>query len=97
MRIRTPSLLKTFDPRVSELEGRRLTEVRRVGKRIVFELEGKFFAVIHLMISGRLGWKEKGASIPKKRGHAAFDFSNGTLLLYGGEHAQAGVAMGAPR
>lgn len=79
------------------MEGRRLTEVRRVGKRIVFELEGKFFAVIHLMISGRLGWKEKGASIPKKRGHAAFDFSNGTLLLYGGEHAQAGVAMGAPR
>ena len=50
VRIRTPSLLRTFDPRVSELEGRRLTEVRRVGKRIVFELEGEFFAVIHLMI-----------------------------------------------
>ena len=81
VRIRTPSLLKTFDPRVSELEGRRVMEVRRVGKRIVFELEGGFFAVIHLMISGRLSWKEKGASIPKKRGHAAFDFSNGTLLL----------------
>ncbi len=81
VRIRTPSLLRTFDPRVSELEGRRLTEVRRVGKRIVFELEGEFFAVIHLMIAGRLGWMERGASIPKKRGHAAFDFPNGTLLL----------------
>ena len=81
VRIRTPSLLRTFDPRVSELEGRRLTEVRRVGKRIVFELEGKFFAVIHLMIASRLGWTERGTSIPKKRGHAAFDFPNGTLLL----------------
>ena len=81
IRIRTPSLLKTFDPRVSELEGRRLKSVRRMGKRIVFELEGKFFAVIHLMISGRLHWTEKGASIPRKRGHAAFDFPNGTLLL----------------
>ena len=81
IRIRTPSLLKTFDPRVSELEGRRLKSVRRMGKRIVFELEGKFFAVIHLMIAGRLHWTEKGASIPRKRGHAAFDFSNGTLLI----------------
>ena len=81
VRIRTPSLLRTFDPRVSELEGRRLTEVRRVGKRIVFELEGEFFAVIHLMIAGRLSWTERGTPIPKKRGHAAFDFANGTLLL----------------
>ena len=53
VRIRTPSLLRTFDPRVSELEGRRLTSVRRVGKRIVLELEGTFFAVIHLMIAPR--------------------------------------------
>lgn len=81
VRIRTPSLLKTFDPRVSELESRRVTAVRRMGKRIVFELEGEFFAVIHLMISGRLRWRERGAAVPKKRGHAAFDFPNGTLLL----------------
>jgi formamidopyrimidine-DNA glycosylase len=81
VRIRTPSLLRTFDPRVSELEGRRLTELRRVGKRIVFKWEGEFFAVIHLMITGRFAWTERGTSIPKKRGHAAFDFPNGTLLL----------------
>ena len=81
VRIRTPSLLKTFDPRVSELEGRRLTSVRRVGKRIVLELEGDFFAVIHLMIAGRFQWRERGTAVPKKRGHAAFDFSSGTLLL----------------
>jgi formamidopyrimidine-DNA glycosylase len=81
VRIRTPSLLKTFDPRVSDLEGRRVNAVRRVGKRIVFELEEGFFAVVHLMISGRLRWTDLGAIIPKKRGHAAFDFSNGSLLL----------------
>ena len=81
VRIRTPSLLRTFDPRVSELQGRCVTSVRRVGKRIVLELEGGFFAVIHLMIAGRLWWRERGAAIPKKRGHAAFDFPNGTLLL----------------
>ena len=81
VRVRTPSLLKTFDPKVSALEGRRLTGVRRMGKRIVFEWEGDFFAVIHLMISGRLRWCERGASVPKKVGHAAFDFPNGTLLL----------------
>ncbi len=81
LRIRTPSLLKTFDPRVSELEGRRLAAISRIGKRIVFELDGDLFAVIHLMIAGRLRWCEKSASVPKKRGHAAFDFPNGTLLL----------------
>jgi formamidopyrimidine-DNA glycosylase len=81
VRIRTPSLLKTFDPRVSDLEGRRVKAVRRVGKRIVFELEEGFFAVVHLMISGRLRWADPGVIIPKKRGHAAFDFSNGSLLL----------------
>ena len=81
VRIRTPSLLKTFDPRVSELDNRHVTGVHRVGKRIVFELDGEFFAVIHLMISGRLQWRERGTAVPKKRGHAAFDFSNGTLLL----------------
>lgn len=81
VRIRTPSLLRTYDPRVSELEGKRVTGVRRIGKRVVFELEGDLFAVIHLMISGRFQWKEPGAAIPKKRAHAAFDFRNGTLLL----------------
>ncbi len=81
VRIRTPSLLKTFDPKVSTLEGRRVTALRRMGKRIVFELEGEFFAVVHLMISGRLRWTERGVTIPKKRGHAAFDFPNGSLLL----------------
>jgi|TARA_B100000809_G_scaffold259978_1_gene306032 formamidopyrimidine-DNA glycosylase len=92
VRIRTPSLLRTFDPRVSELGSRHLTEVRRVGKRIVFELDGEFFAVIHLMISGRLHWTEKGTPIPKKRGHTAFDFNSGTLLLTKGERPRGNRA-----
>jgi len=81
VRIRTPSLLKTFEPRVSELEGRCLNAVRRLGKRIVFEMDGELFAVIHLMIAGRLRWTQSGVPIPKKRGHAAFDFPTGSVLL----------------
>ena len=81
VRIRTPSLLRTFSPKVSELEGKRVLGIRRLGKRVVLELEDGLFAVIHLMISGRFQWKEPGAAIPKKRAHAALDFPNGTLLL----------------
>lgn len=79
VRIRTPSLLRTYDPRVSELEGREVVGLRRMGKRVVFEMNHDLFAVIHLMISGRFQWKERGAA--QKRAHAAFDFPNGTLLL----------------
>ena len=81
VRIRTPSLLRSYEPKVSELEDKRVKGLRRVGKRVVLELEDDLFAVIHLMISGRFQWKEKGAAIPKKRAHAALDFPNGTLLL----------------
>ena len=64
-----------------EVEGRTVTGFRRLGKRIVFELEGDRFVVVHLMIAGRLRWRPVGASIPKKRGLAAFDFPPGTVLL----------------
>ena len=62
VRIRTPSLLRTYEPRVSELEGKRVTGLRRIGKRVVLQLEDDLFAVIHLMISGRFQWKERGAA-----------------------------------
>ena len=52
-----------------------------MGKRLIFELEDDLFLVIHLMIAGRFRWKEHGAPITGKIGLAAFDFSNGTLLL----------------
>ena len=55
--------------------------LRRMGKRLVLELEDDLFLVIHLMIAGRFRWKERGAPITGKIGLAAFDFSNGTLLL----------------
>ena len=81
VRLRSVSLLRTYDPRLAELEGRTVTGLRRMGKRIVFELEPDLFMVLHLMISGRLRWRPKGAAIPKKGAHAAFDFTDGTLLL----------------
>lgn len=82
IRVRTPSLLRTYDPRLSAVDGREITGLRRVGKRVVFELEEELFAVVHLMIAGRFQWKdEPSAPIPKKRAHAAFDFAHGTLLL----------------
>jgi formamidopyrimidine-DNA glycosylase len=81
IRLRSASLLKTFDPPIVEAEGRRVAGLRRLGKRIIWELEGSLFLVLHLMLSGRLRWREKGVAVPKKRGHAAFDFPNGSLLL----------------
>jgi formamidopyrimidine-DNA glycosylase len=62
-------------------EGKRVIGVRRMGKRIVLELEDDLFLVIHLMIAGRLRWVPAGAKVPGKIGLAAFDFPNGTLIL----------------
>jgi formamidopyrimidine-DNA glycosylase len=62
-------------------EGRAVVGVRRIGKRIAIALEGELFLVLHLMISGRLRWREKDAKIPAKIGLAAFDFPSGSLLL----------------
>lgn len=81
VRIASPSLLRSFDPPVSAVEGRTVQGLRRLGKRVVWEMEDELFVVIHLMISGRFQWKERGAAIPRKRSHAAFDFPEGTLLL----------------
>jgi formamidopyrimidine-DNA glycosylase len=81
IRIGSPFVLRSFDPTISAAEGKRVVALRRLGKRIVFELEDEFFLILHLMIAGRLHWKPKGAKIARKYGQAAFDFPNGTLLL----------------
>ncbi len=81
IRLANPFLLRTVSPAVQDVEGRRVDALRRIGKRIVFALEGDLFAVIHLMIAGRLHWKERGTKIPGKVGLAAFDFPAGTLVL----------------
>ena len=80
-RVRSASLLRTYDPPLSAVEGKRVVGLRRVGKRIVFTLEDGLFLVLHLMIAGRLKWRKRGAEIPKKGAHAAFDFPDGTLIL----------------
>ncbi len=81
VRIRSPSLLKTFDPPATALVGKRVRNIGRIGKRVALHLEHDLHAVIHLMIAGRLQWRDPGAPIPRKRAAGALDFPNGTLLL----------------
>ncbi|UCC82804.1 MAG: Fpg/Nei family DNA glycosylase [Gemmatimonadota bacterium] len=81
VRLQSPSLLKTFDPPISAAEGQRVLGLRRMAKRIVWELDGELYMVFHLMITGRLRWRERGTAVPRKPGHAAFDFANGSVLL----------------
>jgi len=80
-RVVSPSLLRTVDPPLSAAEGRKVAGLRRIGKRIVWEMEGKLFLVFHLMIAGRFKWRPEGTKSPAKVGLASFDFPTGTLLL----------------
>lgn len=94
VRIGSPFLLRTAAPPISSVEGKTVRELRRVGKRICIGLEGDLWLVLHLMIAGRLHWKEavagssraaraaqKPARLPSERDLAAFEFDNGTLSL----------------
>ena len=80
-RIVSPSLLRTVDPPLGAAEGRKVVGLRRLGKRIVWEMEGGIFLVFHLMIAGRFKWRAEGTKSPAKVGLASFDFPTGTLLL----------------
>jgi len=81
VRLGSPFVLRTVDPPLAAAQGRAVSAVRRVGKRVAIELDGGLFAVIHLMVAGRLHWRDANAKLPGKLGLAAFDFSSGTLLL----------------
>ena len=94
VQIATPFLLRTAVPPITSVEGRKVVQLRRLGKRICIGLEDDFWLVLHLMIAGRLHWHEgqskaspnkaspiKLSNSPKNRGLAAFQFSNGTLSL----------------
>jgi formamidopyrimidine-DNA glycosylase len=81
VRLPSPFVLRTVEPPVTALYGRRVVHLRRIGKRIVLGFEGDLFLVIHLMIAGRLRWGAAGAKAPGKIGLAAFDFEGGSLLL----------------
>jgi formamidopyrimidine-DNA glycosylase len=74
VRLASPFLLRTVAPPLAEFEGRRVAGFERLGKRIVFAFEGELFLVLHLMIAGRLRWRERGAPMQGKVGLAAFDF-----------------------
>ena len=81
VRLATPFLLRSVDPPLDAAVGRTILEVRRLGKRIVWELDEELFLVFHLMIAGRFKWRKSGVTIPRRLGLAAFDFEAGTLLL----------------
>jgi formamidopyrimidine-DNA glycosylase len=81
VRLASPSLLRTHAPPLSAVAGREVRATRRLGKRIVLELDGALYLVLHLMIAGRLRWRARGAAVPRRVGHAAFDFPTGTLIV----------------
>ncbi|MGH7833890.1 MAG: Fpg/Nei family DNA glycosylase [Candidatus Binatia bacterium] len=81
IRLSSPFVLRSVDPPIRSADGKKVLALRRLGKRIVFELEDALFLILHLMIAGRLRWKPRGSAIPGKLGLAAFDFATGTLLL----------------
>jgi formamidopyrimidine-DNA glycosylase len=81
VRLLSPFLLRSVDPPLSAVEGKTVRGLRRLGKRLVFEMEDELFLVLHLMIAGRLHWKARDAKPPGKIGLAFFDFPDGSLLL----------------
>jgi formamidopyrimidine-DNA glycosylase len=80
-RITHPFLLRTFDPPISALYGRRVVALRRVGKRIAIGFEGDHWLVLHLMIAGRLHWLDAGSARKSRAALASFAFDAGTLTL----------------
>lgn len=81
IRLASPFLLRTAEPPIIEVEGRIVRDLRRIGKRIAFGVEGDLWLVLHLMIAGRLHWRQRGAKLGGRQNLAAFDFPNGSLVL----------------
>src|SRR6202049_1853634 len=81
VRLASLFLLRTAQPPISDVEGRVVRELRRVGERIAMGVDGDLWLVLHLMIAGRLHWKAPGAKLASRRSLAAFDFSDGSLVL----------------
>ena len=81
VRVASFSLLRTYDPPLEASVGKRVTDLSRMGKRVVIGLEDELYLAIHLMVAGRLHWHPPEKAIPRKYGLAAFDFADGTLLL----------------
>jgi formamidopyrimidine-DNA glycosylase len=88
IRIASPFLLRTVQPRIEEIEGRTARSLHRIGKRIAIEFDNGFWLVLHLMIAGRLHWHPPNPKLSTRRNLASFDFPNGSLVLTeaGGKH-----------
>jgi formamidopyrimidine-DNA glycosylase len=81
IRLASPFFLRSVEPPLAAATGRRVVALERLGKRLVFALEGELFLVLHLMIAGRLRWRPPGATIPRRMGLAALDFPDGALFV----------------
>ncbi len=81
VRLGSPFLLRSVAPPISEVEGKAVTGLRRIGKRIVFALEGGPFLVLHLMVAGRLHWKKRPGKVGGRGALASLDFADGSLVL----------------
>jgi len=81
VRLLSPFILRTAVPPISSVEGKRVLRFRRVGKRIVLELEGELFLVLHLMVAGRLRWLSPGTRPPGRITLAVFEFADGSLAF----------------
>jgi formamidopyrimidine-DNA glycosylase len=81
VRLASPFLLRTTQPPLTSVEGKVARELRRIGKRIAIGVEGELWLVLHLMIAGRLHWRPAGVKLAGRQNLAAFDFTNGSLML----------------
>jgi formamidopyrimidine-DNA glycosylase len=81
VRLKNPFLLRTAVPAIDSVAGRRVVNLRRIGKRIVIGLEGELFLVVHLMIAGRLHWRDADTSREPRNTLAVFEFENCHLYL----------------
>src|ERR671937_1056351 len=81
VKLLNPFILRTALPPISQAQGKHVTEIRRVGKRIVLVLEGPLYLVLHLMIAGRLRWLQEKEKPPGRITLALLEFENGTLAF----------------
>ena len=81
IRVASPFLVRSVEPALGDAHGRRVIDVHRLGKRVVVGLEPDYWLVLHLMIAGRLQWRDDRVTLRGKQQLAAFDFSSGCLVL----------------
>ncbi len=81
IRLRSPFVLRTVEPPIASATDRTVCDVQRLGKRIVIGLEGDLYLIIHLMVAGRLRWRNANAPVPASNGLAGFDFDHGSLVF----------------